>query len=107
MLMLGLKKLIVLEGVRVSDLIAEDVFSLPVLGEEKIFLNKSERKKELKRDGPSLRVGPLRKPIRDNPKILTKSEKMFLKSEKNISNRNVFWKSSLKSKSNLKNYYKS
>ena len=24
----------------------------------------------------------LRKPIRDNPKILTKSEKMFLKSEK-------------------------
>ena len=58
MLMLGLKGLIVLEGVRVSDLIAEDVFSLPVLGEEKIFLNKSERKKELKRDGPLLRVGP-------------------------------------------------
>ena len=58
MLMLGLKGLIVLEGVRVSELITEDVFSLPVLGEEKIFLNKSERKKKLKRDGPSLRVGP-------------------------------------------------
>ena len=36
---------------RVSDLITEDVFSLPVLGEENTFLNKSERKKELKRDG--------------------------------------------------------
>ena len=32
----------------------------------------------------------VRKPIRDNPKIFTKSEKMFLKSEKNISDRNVF-----------------
>ena len=58
MLMMGLKGLIVLEGVRVSELITEDVFSLPVLGEEKIFLNKSERKKKLKRDGPLLRDGP-------------------------------------------------
>ena len=58
MLMLGLKGLIVLEGVRVSDLITEDVFLLPVLGEEKIFLNKSERKKKLKRDGPLLRDEP-------------------------------------------------
>ena len=48
----------------------------------------------------------LRKPIRDNPKIFTKSEKMFLKSE-NISNHNFFGKSSLKSLSNLKRYYKS
>ena len=58
MLMLGLEGLIVLEGVRFSDLITDDVFSLPILGEEKVFLNKSERKKEPKRDGPSLRVGP-------------------------------------------------
>ena len=58
MLMLGFKGLIVLEGVRVSDLITKDVIPFPVLGEEKIFLNKSERKKKLKRDGPSLRVGP-------------------------------------------------
>ena len=58
MLMLGLKGLIVLEGVRVSDLITKDVIPLPVLGEEKIFLNKSERKKKLKRDGPLLRDGP-------------------------------------------------
>ena len=58
MLMLGLKGLIVLEGVRVSELITEDVFLLPVLGEEKIFLNKSERKKKLKRDGPLLRDEP-------------------------------------------------
>ena len=56
--MLGLKGLIVLESVWVSDLITKDVIPLPVLGEEKTFLNKSERKKELKRDGPSLRVGP-------------------------------------------------
>ena len=54
--------------------------------------------------------GFLRKPIRDYPKTFTKSEKMFLKSEKNISNRNVLnWKLLLKSLSNLKNYnnYKS
>ena len=56
--MLGLKGLIVLEGVRVSDLITKDVIPLPVLGEEKISLNKSEGKKKLKRDGPSLREGP-------------------------------------------------
>ena len=33
--------------------------------------------------------------------------KNVFKIRKNISNRNVFWKSSLKSLSNLKNYYKS
>ena len=42
--------------------------------------------------------------IRDNPKIFTKSEKNIFKIRQHISNRNVFWKSSLKGLSNLKNY---